>query len=175
MCVPAPSPAPNTTRDPACASLGFFGFSTREMRPRQGPPPASLPPRPAAPIRVSPLSGGDVAGRPSRRWPPARTGPWVSGRLFAVISQFLRISASRNRGPSFGRGGACFGLGLVSGCWCPVSRFPTDLGGLFRVPPDRESRCDHQIPDRSFNLLSSFVKLFWSFISSRSGQSRITQ
>jgi hypothetical protein len=130
----------------ACASLGFFGFSTRSMRLRQGPRLVSLPPAPAAaapplrwrhrgrewaraparaPIGVSLLSGGDVAGGQSHRRPPARTRPRVSAWSFPVISQFLRISASRNRGTSFGREGAGLRLGLRSGCWCPASRFPT--------------------------------------------------
>jgi hypothetical protein len=84
---------------------------------------------------VAPLSGGDVAGRPSRRRPPARTGPRVSGRSFAVFSLFLSISVSRTLGPSYGREGAAFRLGLMSGWWCPASRLTNSLGELFRVGP----------------------------------------
>jgi hypothetical protein len=88
-----------------------------------------------APIGASPLSSGDVVGRPYRRRPPARTGPRVSGGSFPVFSLFLSMSASRNRGTNSGREGAGFRLGLRSGCWCPASRLTNSLGELFRVGP----------------------------------------
>jgi hypothetical protein len=65
-----------------------------------------------------------------------RSGLLVPGRGMSLI------------GPSSGRE-PVFRLQLRSGCCCPASRFTNDFGGLFRVPPDKESRCDHQIPDMS--------------------------
>jgi hypothetical protein len=80
----------------------------------------------------------------------SRTCGWGSHRARAIVSK---------------------PMGFRSGSWWPASRVPTAWGGLFRVgptevgpnhnrrlhlviawvPPDRESRCDHQIPNRSQN------------------------
>lgn len=103
MCVPAPSPGRHITKDPACAKLGS---STRVIRLPHGPPPASLPPAPAAGV-------ADASWPMPRRVPRSgyrrsRVGtspvaPVAGGRLPEQVlgfrgdhSLFLSISASRN-------------------------------------------------------------------------------
>jgi hypothetical protein len=111
--VPSPGAGRSCSATPLAAS-----------RTRVGPGPGESPNRGVAAL------GWGRRGWPPRRRPSARTRSRVSEGSFPVISLILSISASRNRGPSFGREGAGFRLGLRMGCWCPASRFPTSRSGI---------------------------------------------
>jgi hypothetical protein len=140
--VPAPSPGPNTTRDPACASLGFFGFSTCEMRPRQGPPPASLLPRPAAAAPRVGLCPGDrpdpsvaalgLGRRGSPESPAAACQNWPLGfgeivRCYFSVPEDIRLPEP---GPQFREGRSLFWPGARVGLLVPRFAFPDRLGRI---------------------------------------------
>jgi hypothetical protein len=146
------------------ASLGFFGFSTRVRRLRQGPPPASLPAAPAAATGRHSAGGvADASGPGPRRVPrsgsrrsrvgTSRVAKVAVGRLpelalgfrgdrccfFAVPEQI----GLPEPGPQFREGRGLFWPVAQVGLLVPRVAFHERLGRV--VPLDKESRCDQAI------------------------------
>jgi hypothetical protein len=161
-------PVPRTPHhEEPCMSLAWLLYSRdpHPVRTSAGvPSPAagrshSAPPPVASRTRIGrcpgerPDPGVAALGWGRRGWlksPSAACQNWRAGFGGIVCCYFSDPEYPRlpKPGPSFGREEACFRLWLGSGTWCAGSRFRQ----TWRVvPPDKESRCDHQIPNLSLD------------------------